>query len=42
VESEGSRRQSAGLTNRNRIWGVQAGWGGQYLRSPIPVRKACA
>jgi len=40
VESEGSRRQNAGLTNRHHIRGGGAGWEGKYLQSPIPVRKA--
>jgi len=31
VLTEGSRRQSAGPTNRNRIWGGHAGWEGNYL-----------
>jgi len=31
VAWEGSRRQGAGPTNRNRIWGAVAGWGGDYL-----------
>jgi len=34
VQAEGSRRQNAGLTNRNRIRGVPLGWGVNYRPSP--------
>jgi hypothetical protein len=40
AESEGSRRQNAGPTNRNRIRGGYAGREGRYLQSPIAVRRA--
>jgi len=36
-------KEAAGKTLARRTetaWGEQAGWGGKYLQSPIPVRKA--
>ncbi len=41
-ESEGSRRQSTGLTNRNRIGGDALGSGGRNSQSPKPARNDAA
>ena len=38
-ESEGSRRQSAGLTNRKRIGGDAGGRDGTHRQSPVLARE---